>query len=100
MSLESGEKVLYTYDTVVITHQLCHFAKRLVFLAAHPPEEHNARPSQQAFHTSVKHVCAHTNTHAEAFVERWDVRFITLGRQDEGVATVCPSEDLYIFTER
>lgn len=46
---DCGEKILYAYDTVVITHNSDDFAKVVVFLAAHSPEEHKARPSQQAF---------------------------------------------------
>lgn len=60
---ECGENVLYTYDTVVRTHKSCHFAKRLVYLAAHPPEEHKARPSQWAFLNKCKtRVCTHKRT--------------------------------------
>lgn len=60
---ECGENVLYTYDTVVRIYKSCHFTKRLIYLAAHPPEEHKARPSQQAFLNKCKtRVCTHKRT--------------------------------------
>lgn len=71
-----GEKVLYMYDIVVRTDQilLLQFLFFL-FLAAHPAEEHKARPLQQTFLNYYKtHTCVHThrthaNTHTGAFVK-------------------------------
>lgn len=94
---DCGEKVLYTYDTCYNTQSRLYFAKRLIFLATHPPEEHKARPPQQAFLNKCKTRAVHTDT-------RWgicrdtDVRLITLRRPGEGVAAVCPSEDQRAFT--